>query len=318
MTEKVLILNQDADWFAERLQAACPAYSYQTARTGEEARREAGDTDILIGLAPHIDGGLLRAMPQLKWVHALTTGVDNLTRSPDLRDHVVLSNSSGFHGPQMSELTVLLMLSTLRDYPRILENQRHKDWQRWPQPLLKGRTACVLGLGAIAEDLAVRLLAFGMTLTGVSEGRDTVDGFSRIYRRSELAAAAHEADFLIVLVPYSEATHHIVNDAVLSAMRPDTILINVARGGCVDEDALQRHLRAGSIKTAALDVFETEPLPSQSPFWDLPGVTITPHLGGFSDTYREQVLPIVIDHLEAWQNGGATALQGRIHRETDQ
>jgi phosphoglycerate dehydrogenase-like enzyme len=297
------------------LSAACPEYTYATASSAEQARGRHGKVDILIGLAPNLDESLIESLPDLKWVHALTTGVDNLLASSSLKPAVFISNSIGFHGAQMSELAILLMLSSLRDFPRMQQNQRQHTWQRWPQPLLQNKTACIVGLGSIAEALAERSHAFGMKLIGVSDGRKEVPGFLRVYPRRQLASAAGTADFLVVLVPYSQQTHHIINHDVMAAMRPDAILINLARGGCVDETALQEHLRTGSIRAAALDVFAREPLPENSPLWDTNGLTITPHIGGMSDIYREQVLPVVIDNLNAWHRGGGNALPGLVPRE---
>lgn len=315
MSEHVLIMNSDADWFVSQLSKECPNYSYSAAQTPEHAMELAPDAEILIGLAPALTEPLIRSMEKLKWIHALTTGVDNLARSPNLPSNVFLSNSRGFHGPQMSELAILLMLSTLRDFPKILDNQKAKLWERWPQPLLFGRTACIVGLGSIAEALVERLLAFDMIVTGVSDGRSDVRGITRIYPRSELATAAGDTDFLIVLVPYMASTHHMVNDAVIAQMRPNSILINLSRGGCLDEEALEKHVNAGTIRAAALDVFEQEPLPPDSSLWDTPGITLTPHIGGVSDIYRKQVLPSVIKNLQAWTANGGLTLPDLVKRE---
>lgn len=315
MKERVLFMNTDAHWFADQLAAACPSFSYFAAESLEQAMEIAPEAEILIGLAPALSEPLIQSMKNLKWIHALTTGVDNLVGSKSIGMEVFLSNSRGIHGPQMSELAILLMLSTLRNYPRILDNQRTKRWERWPQPLLQGRTACIVGIGSIAEALASRLLALKMTVTGVSDGRSDVPGFTRIYKRADLITAASGADFVVVLAPYTPQTHHIVGEAVIAAMRPDAILINLSRGGCVDEDAVRRYLAAGAIRAAAFDVFEEEPLTSNSALWDAPGVTITPHIGGVSDNYREQVLPVVINNLNAWAKGGGSALPDRVERE---
>ena len=314
MAEHVLIFNRDARWFVDQLNEQIAGFSYLAAETEAEALEHARSTDILVALAPQISDDLLNSIPQLKWVHALTTGVDNLLQSEALSHSVVLSNSGGIHGPQMSELTFLFMLSAGRDYPRMLDNQRTRQWDRWPQPLLIEKTVCIVGLGAIAEALAVRCLAFGMRVTGVSDGRASMDGFARIYPRNALTEAAADCDFLVVLVPYSPSTHHLVNDTVLSAMSENAILINIARGGCVDEVALKEHLDRGSIRAAGIDVFETEPLPEDNPLWANKRALITPHIGGMSDIYPQQVLPVVIEHLQAWQTGGAEALPSRISR----
>ena len=314
MSEHVLILNKDAKWFAEQLSPICGGYVFHPAETYDEAKSFFDEAEILIGLAPFLRDELFLAMPKLKWVHALTTGVDNLLRSPALKHDVVLSNSNGFHGPQMSELAFLLMLSAARDYPRMIENQNNQNWERWPQPLLYGKTACILGLGVIAESMIARCNAFGMTVTGVSDGRKTMDGLAKIYTRAELPEAAAQCDYLIVLVPYAPATHHIIDDKVLTALGSQSVLINLARGGCVDEVALKKHLDAGAVKAAGIDVFETEPLPANDPLWKTQNALITPHIGGMSDIYHEQVLPVIIDNLKAWKSGGAEALPGHILR----
>ena len=315
MVEQVLIFNRDARWFADQLNQKVKGFTYIAAETEAQALQHATTSQVLIALAPQISDELLNAMPKLKWVHALTTGVDNLLQSKALTQGVVLSNSGGIHGPQMSELTFLFMLSALRDYPRMLDNQRKRIWDRWPQPLLIEKTVCIVGLGAIAEALAVRCRAFGMRVTGVSDGRASMEGFASVYPRNALTEAAAGCDFLVVLVPYSPSTHHLIDDAVLRAMGEHAILINIARGGCVDEVALKEHLDQGSIRAAGIDVFETEPLPEDNPLWASERALITPHIGGMSDIYPQQVLPVVIEHLQAWQAGGADALPARVNRE---
>lgn len=310
----VLVLDAEADWYAEELGRTCPDHRFIAARDPDAALRHAEEAEILIGLAPALPRDLIGAMPRLEWVQALTTGVDNLLAMPQLAPGVTLSNCGGFHGPQMSELSLLMMLALNRDFPRMLANQADHRWERRPQPLLQDKTVAILGVGAIAEDLAVRCNAFGMTVTGVSDGRAAVPGFARIYKRRDLNEAAAQCDFLVVLVPLDASTRHIVDAGVLAAMKPDAFLINVSRGGCVDEDALLDALRDGRIAGAALDVFAQEPLDRDSPLWSAPRTLITPHIGGMADVYKHQALPIVAANLAAYAAGGAAALSGRIAR----
>lgn len=309
----VLVFDNEAAAYVAALADACPGYAF-VAATDEAAATAATDAEVLVALAPRITPAILAALPRLRWIHALTTGVDNLLALPALPEDVALSNTRGIHGPQMSELAILLMLSLARSFPKLLANQQAARWERWPQPLLEGRTVCLLGLGGIAEALAARCAAFGMTVTGVSDGRAEVPGFARVWRRAHLADAAAEADFLVVLVPYAPETRHIVDARILAAMRPSAFLVNIARGGCVDETALLDALGSGTIAGAGLDVFETEPLPPTSPFWSLPNVILTPHIGGMADVYHRQALPVAIANLRAFAEGGAAALPNRIAR----
>jgi phosphoglycerate dehydrogenase-like enzyme len=195
------------------------------------------------------------------------------------------------------------MLSLARDIRSVLGNQRQHRWDRQPQRLLFGKTALLVGVGRIAEELALRCKSFGMHVVGVSTGRTAVPGFDAIHPRYMLREVIGAADFLVVLVPHTRETHHLIDAGVLDAMKPAAALINIARGDVVDEAALIRALAGGRIAGAALDVFHTEPLPNDSPLWDLPNVIITPHIGGMSDIYAEQVLPLLIDNLSAFMAG---------------
>lgn len=309
----ILIYDSEAPFYARELSARFAGLSITGTHDLDSALAAAASARVMIGLAPYLPGPLLAAAPRLEWVQALTTGVDNLLANPDLRA-VAVTNCAGIHGPQMSELAILLMIASLRRFPAMLDNQRAGKWERWKQPILGGRTVCIVGLGAIAESLAGVCAAFGMRVTGVSDGRSEVPGFARVYRRADLPEAAHEADFLVVLVPYSDRTHHIIDACVLGAMRPDAWLINIARGGCVDEDALLDVLRTGRIAGAGLDVFANSPLPPDSPFWSMPNVIITPHIGGFSANYHEQALPTLVRNIADWHAGGVSALSGRLDR----
>jgi phosphoglycerate dehydrogenase-like enzyme len=304
---QVLIFDSQADFYAKALARQCPQITFHAATDLESAINLASESQVLVGLAPYLKPELLAAMPDLEWIQALTTGVDNLLGLKD----IALTSCGGIHGPQMSELAVLMMLSLQRRFPQMLANQRSHTWDRQPQSLLLGKTACILGVGAIAEHLGGVLAAFGMTVTGVS-GRTSAPGIDRLYPRRELPDAVADADFLIVLTPYSKATHHIVNAEVLAAMKPSAFLINIARGGCVDEDAVSDALQSGKIAGAALDVFAQSPLPPQSPLWDLPNVILTPHIGGFADCYHEQALPIVAANMADYARGGITALKERL------
>lgn len=314
MSKTVLIFNEDSEWMCDRLPEMCPGYTFRFATSEAEAIAKGADAEILMGLAPYISAEMVRAMPRLEWIHALTTGYDNLLTMRDLPAHVAISNSRGFHGPQMAELAILSMMVLARDYRRTLDNQAMAVWERRPQPLLLNKTVCIVGLGAIAEALTARCTPFGLRVTGVSDGRTSLPGMDRIYARDDIEAAAAEADFLVALVPYSQRTHHIIGEDVFRAMRPSAYLVNLSRGGCIDEGALLRNLDAGALAGAALDVFETEPLPSGNPLWSHPKVIVTPHIGGMSDIYHEQVLPLVADNLNRYAAQGSDGLRSRVER----
>jgi D-2-hydroxyacid dehydrogenase (NADP+) len=195
------------------------------------------------------------------------------------------------------------MIALSRRVPEMLRNQNQARWERWSQPILLDKTAVIVGVGQIGETMAERLRAFGMKIVGVSDARADIAGFDRVLPRAKLKEAAALADFLIVLVPLTAATRHVIDNDVLGAMKSSAYLINLARGDVIDETALIEHVTAGRIAGAGLDVFAEEPPRKDDPLWTMPNVIMTPRIGGMSDCYAEQVLPLMIDNLRAFSEG---------------
>lgn len=169
-------------------------------------------------------------------------------------------------------------------------------------------------MGAIAEVLAPKCKALGMTVVGVTSVRRALPHFDRIYGRDELLAAVHDLDYLLLLTPYSPQTHNLVGDAVFHAMKPSSFLVNLARGGVVDEAALVRALHEGRIAGAALDVFAQEPLPAEHPFWGMKNVIISPHLGGFYDRYVDNALPTIEANMRKFLGGDTKTMINIVTR----
>lgn len=298
MPLKVLILDEHAREYFDPLTRQFPDVAFHRAFTPGEAKDVIPEVDVIIALAHKLPHELIKAARSLKWVQALTTGTDALIGA--LPSHILLTSTRGVHGPQMSELAFLHMLALNRKFAKMLESQSKGIWDRHTQPLLEGKTIVIVGLGILAEHLAARCKLFGMKVLGVSSGRKHAPDFDEVFSRAELRQAAQRADFLMLLVPYSKDTHHLVNAEVLAAMKPGAFLINLARGGVLDEAAFIAHMKAGKIAGAALDVFSTHPLPPQSPLWHLPNVIISPNVGGFSDKFVEQTLAVVTPNLRAF------------------
>lgn len=292
-----------ADDLRARILADFPGLDLYAGDDRRTALTRLDAAEAIIGHHFQFDEDLLRRAPKLRWIQSLTTGTDAILRLGNLPRGVLVTSTRGMHGPQMSELVFLHMLALNRDFPRILANQRAARWERWPQPLLWGKTAVIVGVGAISEALAPRCRAFGMTIYGVSSSPRVPAGFDRIFGREQLAHAAGLADFLILVVPHSAQTDNLVDAAVLAAMKPSAFLVNVARGGVLDEAALLVALRAGRIAGAALDVFRQQPLPPGHPFWHEDRVIVSPLLGGMSDIYLDQAYPIVRHNLQSFLAG---------------
>jgi D-2-hydroxyacid dehydrogenase (NADP+) len=303
----------DARTYREAIERALPGFSIIAASNRAGAMARAAETTILIAKAQDVSAELIAAMPKLGWIHALTTGIDPLL-ALELPASVIITSSRGIHGPQMAELAILLMMALSRDFPRVLANQREKRWERWGQRLLAGKTVVMVGVGAISEALAGRCKPLGLKVVGVTSRR-SVDHFDELQPRRRLNETVSTADFLVLLVPYSPETHHMIDASVIAVMKPTAYLINMARGGVVDEGALIEALQTRRLAGAGLDVFAQEPLPYSSPLWSLDNVIITPHIGGMSDIYAEQILPLLVHNVRAYVAGDRAAMVNLIKLE---
>jgi phosphoglycerate dehydrogenase-like enzyme len=271
-------------------------------------------TDILVSFGVQLADHVYKEGRNLKWIQALGTGVDGIIGEPSLREDVLVTNMHGLHGASMPESAILSMLALARDLPRVLRNQARHAWDRCPSRLLKGKTVGIFGVGAIAEDLAPKCKMFGMSVVGITSAKRQVAGFDRMVGRDRLEEAVRELDYLLLLTPYAPQTRGIVDARILAAMKPTSFLINLARGGVVDEQALIQALKGKKIAGAALDVFAEEPLPGGHPFWDMENVIVTPHLGGFHDQYPEQALPTVEENVRKFLAGDTKNMINVVRR----
>jgi phosphoglycerate dehydrogenase-like enzyme len=220
-------------------------------------------------------------------VHALGTGLDGITDSVFLDNRVLVTATRGIHGIPMSEAAIMMMLTLARDFRRTLRQQEARQWQFFFAQLLHGKTVGILGIGAIASHVAERCKAMGMTVVGITRTVRDLPGFDRMVGRGDLLRIVPELDFLILLIPHDADSHHIVDARVLAVMKPTSFLINLARGGVIDETALVAALSEKRIAGAALDAYEHEPLPPDSPLWGLPNVICSPHMTGAWDGYAQ-------------------------------
>ena len=261
-----------------------------------------GRCDALVTLA--WDETFLDA--ELGWIHSIQAGVDRFPFG-DLEDHgVVLTNSTGIHGESVGETVVGYMLTFARRLHVYGRNQREHVWEHppWDEPFtLRGRSVCVVGLGTLGRGIASRAAALEMRVTGVKRTVEAVPDVTRVYPNEDLLEAVEGADFVALACPLTDETHHLVDEEVLARMDEGTYLINVARGSVVDEPALVEALEGGEIAGAALDVFEEEPLPRDSPLWDMEEVLVTPHRAAATWEYYQLVGDLVRENVERTARG---------------
>ena len=295
--KKVLVVDDDAESYKSFLEPRFQEIEFTFLDDPKDVEPYLIDTEVLISMCRWLEPEMVAGMKKLKWLQCTITGTDHLHEALSNSQEVILTSGRGIHGPQMTEITLLHMLALYRQINRLSKNQGKHIWDRFLPKVLDTRKVAILGLGSIAEHMAGCFKALGMSVSGISRSSRDVDGIEKVYPREQILEAVSDIDFLVILVPLSVDTEKIIDAQVFDAMKDTACIINVARGGVVDEAALIDALREEKIAGAGLDVFENRPLEPNSPLWDMQNVFITPHVGGRSDLYTKNILEIIEPNL---------------------
>ncbi|HTZ01958.1 MAG TPA: D-2-hydroxyacid dehydrogenase [Xanthobacteraceae bacterium] len=311
---KVLIVDVHAEMYRDALQAEFPALQFALFHKAAELTGDLADVDVMIMFGIELRDQMLAAAPRLQWIQSLATGVDHFLRAPSLRPEVLITSGRGIHGAPMREHVVYLMMAVSHDANRQVEDFQHRIWQRRLWHTLHGKTAAVAGTGVVGAAIGEILQAFGMHTIGVSRAPRAQKGFDAMLPMAQLRDAAAKADYLINVLPATPENLNLFDTAVFAAMKPGAYYISAGRGQTVDEAALVAALRERRIAGAAFDVFQSEPLPPDSPFWSLPNVFITPHVGGYIVEYEEFIMPLIVDNMRAFLAGRPHDMQNIVPR----
>jgi D-2-hydroxyacid dehydrogenase (NADP+) len=256
----------------------------------------ADDVDALVTFA-HEDAFLDAG---LQWVHSVQAGVDKFPLDEYAERDIRVTNSTGLHGASVGETVAGYMLSFARRLHEYRSNQERNEWawaDREDAFTVDGSSVCVVGLGTLGQGIAARADALGMDVTGVKRTPTPVDHVDTVYPTGDLHEAISESKFVALAVPLTDDTEGLIGADELAAMRDDAVLLNVARGPVVDQDALVGALRNDDLAGAALDVFETEPLPEDSPLWDFDDVVVTPHAAAATRDYPDHIAAVVRENV---------------------
>ena len=298
MSRGLLVYYPDAGEaraYADLIRLPSRAFRVHVASTPEGAAGPGADAEILYCWGP--PRALLARAKRLRWIQCMGAGVERLL-VPELPAGVRVTRAAGIFGPWMAEYALGWCLWVTQRMEGFRASQRQRRWAPVDPVPLRGQTLCVIGLGDIGGSIAKLARALGMQVIGVTRsGRASRDAL-RVYRTKALRAALARADFAVLTLPLSDETRGLVGAAELAAMKPTAWLLNLARGPIVDEAALLEALRGRRIAGAVLDVFDTEPLPTDHPLWGLDNVVVTPHISGPS-TPRE-IGPIFNDNLRRY------------------
>jgi D-2-hydroxyacid dehydrogenase (NADP+) len=311
---KILIVDVHAEMYRDALRAEFPALQYALFHKAADVGGDLSDIDIMVMFGIELRDFMLSGAPKLKWIQSLATGVDHFLRSPSLKPGVLITSGRGIHGPPMREQVIYMMMGVSRDVVRQTGDQKAHFWERRLWSTLHGKTAVIAGTGIVGAAIGEALKALGMHVIGISRSPRKEAGFDEMIATGKLTEAAARADFLINMLPASVDNLDIFNAKIFGAMKPSAYYISAGRGQTVDEDALLAALREHKIAGAALEVFKTEPLPKDSPFWDLPNVFITPHVGGYVVEYEDFIMPLVVDNMRLFLAGKQNAMQNIVAR----
>ena len=301
----------------------------QRAVAEQQAAEYLDTAEVLVGW-PRLPKGALARAGKLRWVQSLSAGVERIDAA-DFQDRV-LTNASGVAAVAMAEYTIGMMLMFAKGFPHMMRRQRERVWdRRFEARELSGKTCGVVGMGAIGGETARRAAALGMRVLAIRRSVTARESFDPLFLPPPIPTPAssptsnlepqpsnlgHEllppaelhdllraSDYVVLAAPLTPETRHMIGRDELAQMRRSAVLINVGRGALVDEGALIDALRDGVIAGAGLDVFEQEPLPAESPLWEMDNVVVTPHFSAGSDRYAERAADIVCENLRRYLSG---------------
>ncbi|HEX9124252.1 MAG TPA: D-2-hydroxyacid dehydrogenase [Actinomycetota bacterium] len=303
---KIVVLGADASEPPPGLEGVGEVADLAFASTRQALEEALPGAGVLF--AWHADRELLPAAwplaKDLKWIQTASAGVDWLLFSDLVESHVVVTNARGVFDQAMAEYVLGLVLAMAKGLPATLEHQRRKEWAHRDAETLDGQRLLMAGVGPIGRAIGRTVTLMGMEVRGVGRTSRTGDDvFETIYGADELAEAVTWADWIVNALPLTKDTRHLFDDVVFAAMPAHARFVNVGRGATVDEPALVAALRDGRLAGAALDVFEEEPLPKDSPLWELPNVIVSPHMSGNFAGWREGSVEVFLENLVRYVSG---------------
>lgn len=237
-----------------------------------------GRAEVMFDVDPAYLDAIPARTPSLRWIQGIAAGAGELFRCASLRESSVeVATARGVHDDPLADFALMAVLANGKRLDVLRAQQAERRWQEIPNVPLAGQVMCVVGLGSIGAAIATRARAFGMRVTGVRRTARPSELAERVHPPAEIRTAVADADYVAVTLPGTRETRALIDAGTIAAMKPGAYLVNVGRGSVIDEDALTEALRSGHLAGAALDVFATEPLPVESPLWDLPNVIVSPH-----------------------------------------
>ena len=265
--------------------------------------KEIADVEVLVCYDPFKTLDIER-MKKLKWIQLSSIGIDQLPVEYVKNSSIIITNNKGGYSIPMGEWIVLKTLELFKKSKTLYENQSNRKWKMDTSIMeLYGKTIGFVGTGTIATEAAKRFQGFGVNIVGVNTNGRAIQYFDKCYPMSELNEMLRLCDVVVITVPYTKTTHHLINEDRFSVMRNGAFFINVARGSIVDEDSLIENLKNGKLAGAALDVYEEEPLKEGNLLWDLNNVILTSHNSWISEMRNERRFKTIYNNMKKYVQG---------------
>jgi phosphoglycerate dehydrogenase-like enzyme len=305
---KILVTFDFPQNLVERIRNVSSNIEIAQSRDKKEALRLAANTDVLF--AGFFSNELFAAAKKLKWIQAWGAGVDDFLTPEVVNSNVILTNAGGVHPTPISEHVLGFMLCFSRKLDAFLRNQKEKKWERFGGTSgrqveeLSGKTLGLIGLGRIGTEIARKAKCLGMKVIAIRRNPSlgATEYVDKLYDQSDLNNLLANSDFAVLCLPLTKETKRLIDEKQLRSMKQTGYLINVSRGGIIDEEALVKALKNGWIAGAGLDTFETEPLTKDSELWNFENVIITPHVGGQTPFYMDRLTSIFCENINRFIN----------------
>jgi phosphoglycerate dehydrogenase-like enzyme len=309
------------DWFAERLRRDVPGLEVIDLHGYEGIERQIPDADIAIAWSLRPEQ--FRLAKKLRWIHSTAAAVHQLMFPELVESDIIVTNAREVHGPVVAEHVMALIFALAKRIPQAVRLQQkqswgqQKIWESHPRPReVAGATLGLIGLGSIGRAIARHAAALDMTVIAAREHpeKEIPAGVQRVFASSQIDDMLALSDYVVLCAPVTPSTEGLMNAARIARMKPDAYLINVGRGPLIDETALIDALRSHQIGGAALDVFVQEPLPAESPLWNLDNLLITPHTASLTDKLWERQYALYTENLRRFVAG--QPLLGLVDKRT--
>lgn len=283
----------------EQLKKSYPNETFQFCQNIDEAERFIHSAEVIVTYGSDLTTPLIKAAAKLEWIMVLSAGIDQMPLDMIKQRNILVTNARGIHKVPMAEYAISMLLQVYRQEKTIIKNEEQSIWNKRLKMLeISGKTILIVGTGSIGQEVARLAKAFRMKTLGISRSGTDVEFIDTMYRVDELDSVLSQADFIVSILPGTNETKQLFTSKQFAQMQNHAVFLNMGRGEVVKEADLLKAIKEKEFAHAVLDVFDSEPLRKDHPFWQEENITVTPHLSGVSSEYLPRALEIFSKNLQ--------------------